>query len=79
MVKEHVNMIEKDEVVIPQALPPKLKDPGKFTISYNICEVNIPHAPCGMGSSINVMPLKTGKELKVGEITPSNVTLTLGD
>lgn len=34
MVKEHVNMTDKDDVVVPQALPPKLKDPGKFNISY---------------------------------------------
>lgn len=32
-VKEHVNMNKKDEVVISQAFPPKLKYLGKFTIS----------------------------------------------
>lgn len=61
VVKKHVNLTEKDEVVIPHALPPKLKDPGKFTISCNIGEVNILHALCDLGSSINVMPLKIVK------------------
>lgn len=79
VIKEHVNMIEKDDVVKPQSLPPKLKDPGKFTISCNIGGVNILHALCDLGSSINVMPLKTVKEFKVGEVTSSNMTLTLPD
>ncbi|XP_050895202.1 uncharacterized protein LOC127101804 [Lathyrus oleraceus] len=79
VIKEHVNMTEKDDVVKPQSLPPKLKGPGKFTISCNIGGVNISHALCDMGSSINVIPLKTVKELKVGEITPSNIMLTLVD
>lgn len=65
MVKEHVNMTEKDEVVISQTLPPKLKDPGKFIISCNIGEVNILHALCDLEFSINV--------------TLSNMTLTIDD
>lgn len=44
--KEHVNMNEKEEVVRSQVSPPKLKDPGNFTISCNINEVNIPRALC---------------------------------
>ncbi|XP_050908489.1 uncharacterized protein LOC127122147 [Lathyrus oleraceus] len=79
VVKEHVNMTEKDDIVTPQSFPPKLKDPGKFTISCNIGGVKIPHALCDLGSSISVMPLKKVKELKVDEITPSNMTLILAD
>ncbi|XP_050889870.1 uncharacterized protein LOC127095186 [Lathyrus oleraceus] len=79
VVKEHVNITEKDDVVIHQSLPPKLKDPGKFTISCNISIVNISYALCDLGSNINVMPLKTVKELKLGEITLSNMTLTLAN
>lgn len=60
-------------------MPPKLKDPGRFTISCNIGGVKISHALCDLGSRINVMPLKKVKELKMGEITPSNMTLTLAD
>lgn len=61
MVTEHVNMTENDDVVIPQALSPKLNDHCKFTISCNIGEVNILHALCDLRSSINVMPLKIVK------------------
>ncbi|XP_050877952.1 uncharacterized protein LOC127081779 [Lathyrus oleraceus] len=76
-IKEHVNMTKNDDIVKPQSLQPKLKELGRFTISYNISGFNILHALCDLGSSINVMPLKTVKELKVGEITPSNMTLSL--
>lgn len=79
MINEHVNMVEKDDVVKLKSLPPKLKDLDKFTISCNIVGVNIMYALCDLGSSINVMSLKTVKELKVGEITPSNMTFTLAD
>lgn len=79
MIKEHVNLTEKDNVVKPQSLPPKSKDPCKFTIFYNIGGVNILHALCDVGSSINTIPLKIVKELKVGEITSSNMNLTLAD
>lgn len=79
LVKKHVNMTEKDEMTVPQALPPKMKDPGKFTIACTIGGILIPHALCDLGSSINVMPLNKFKELKLGEIIPSNMTLTLAD
>lgn len=75
VVKEHVNMTEKDETEVPQTLPPNLKDSGKFTISCNICGVKIPHIFYDLGSRINVMPLNKAKELKLGEIITSNMTL----
>lgn len=57
--KDYVNMTE--EVVKSQVLPSKLKDPRKFTISCNTSKVNILHAQCDLGASINVIPLKTVK------------------
>lgn len=79
LVKEQVNMIEKDETAVPPTLPSKLKDPGKFITAYTIDGVKIPGALCDLGSSINVMPLNKVKELNLGEIIPSNMTLTLAD
>ncbi|XP_050920495.1 uncharacterized protein LOC127138139 [Lathyrus oleraceus] len=72
-------MLEKDEMAVPQTFPPKIKDSGKFTISYNIGELKMPHALCDSGSSINALPLNKMKELKVGEIILSNMNLTLDD
>ncbi|XP_050920095.1 uncharacterized protein LOC127137704 [Lathyrus oleraceus] len=76
---EKVNMTEKDDMAMPKIFPPNLKDPSKFTICCTIGGVKIPYALCDLGSSINVMPVKKVKELKVGEITLSNMTLTLVD
>ncbi|XP_050902840.1 uncharacterized protein LOC127115305 [Lathyrus oleraceus] len=70
-------MTEKEEMASPQVLPPKMKDSGKFTITCTISGEKITHALCDLGSSINVTPLKKLKELKIGEIIPSNMTLTL--
>ncbi|XP_050889535.1 uncharacterized protein LOC127094798 [Lathyrus oleraceus] len=79
VVKEWLNMTKKDEMVMPQTLPTKLKDLGKFTIAFNIGGVKIPHALCDLRSSITVMPLNKVKELKLVEIILSNMTLTLAD
>lgn len=36
MDKERVNMTEKCDMAVLETMPPKLKDPGKFTISCTI-------------------------------------------
>ena len=61
LVKEQVNMTEKDELETPQAFPPKMKDPGKFNIACTIGGVNLPHAICDLGSSVNFMLLNKFK------------------
>lgn len=60
-------------------MPPKLKDPGEFTISCTIGGVKIPYALCDLGSSINVIPLDKDKEFSLGKIISSHMTLTLAD
>ncbi|XP_050916026.1 uncharacterized protein LOC127131133 [Lathyrus oleraceus] len=72
-------MIEKEDMEAHQAFPPKMKDPGKFTIACTIGGVKIPHALCDLGSSITVISLNTLKHLEIGDIIPSNMTLTLDD
>lgn len=72
-------MTEKKDMATPKALPPKMKDPKKFTITSTIAGVKIPHALCDLGFIINVISLKKFKEFKIGEIIPSNMTLTLAD
>ncbi|XP_050877994.1 uncharacterized protein LOC127081811 [Lathyrus oleraceus] len=79
LTQEHINMTEKEETVEPSELPPKMKDPGEFNITCTIGGLKIPHALCDLRSSINVMPLRKFKRLEIGEITSSNMTLTLVD
>jgi len=63
----------------PNKLPPKLKDPGSFSIPRLIGNMHIDCALCDLGSSVNLMPLSLCKKLKLGEIRPSTISLQLAD
>lgn len=43
----------------------KLSDPGVFAISYSIFDVRFDNSNCDSGSSVNIMPLKIAKGLKI--------------
>lgn len=73
--KAQIKMTEKDDNPVPKALPPRLKDPNKFSIYCIIGGMDIPHALCDFGSLINVIPLDKAKECDLGEIIPNNITL----
>lgn len=60
-------------------LPPKLKDPGSFTIPCNIGETLCGKALCDLVASINLMPLSIFKKLGIGEVRPTTITLQLAD
>ncbi|XP_061371387.1 uncharacterized protein LOC133313977 [Gastrolobium bilobum] len=59
--------------------PPKLKDPGIFTISYSIGNTYVSQALCDLGASINLMPKSIFTKLEIGEARPTTVTLQLAD
>ncbi|MCH98450.1 hypothetical protein A2U01_0019452 [Trifolium medium] len=65
-------MEELHEKELRSKLPPKLPDPGKFTIPCSINRVNIEEALLDLGSSINLMPLALVKKYNMGRITLSN-------
>ncbi|KAI5391767.1 hypothetical protein KIW84_076541 [Lathyrus oleraceus] len=77
LTQEHVNMTEKEETIEPTEVPPKMKGPGEFNITYTIGGLIIPRSLFDLGSSINVMPLRKFKELEIEKMVPSNMTLTL--
>ncbi|XP_062075362.1 uncharacterized protein LOC133779414 [Humulus lupulus] len=60
-------------------LPPKLKDLGSFTISCTIGDTYCGMALCDLGASINLMPMSVFKQLAIGEVRPTTVTLQLPD
>ncbi|XP_038895753.1 uncharacterized protein LOC120083919 [Benincasa hispida] len=60
-------------------IPPKMCDPGSFTIPCSIGGIYIGQALCDLGVSINLMPLSIFKRLNVGQLTPTMVTLQLID
>ncbi|XP_038887957.1 uncharacterized protein LOC120077920 [Benincasa hispida] len=60
-------------------IPPKMRDPGSFTIPCSIGGIYIGHALCDLGASINLMPSSIFKQLEIGELTLTTVTLQLVD
>ncbi|KAK8952364.1 hypothetical protein KSP39_PZI003940 [Platanthera zijinensis] len=77
--KEIVALTEECSAILQKKLPPKLKDPGSFTIPCSIGLKFIGRALCDLGASINLMPLSIYKKLGLGEITPTSLTLQLAD
>ena len=53
---ETVRLNEECSTIIQRKLPPKLKDPGSFTISCSIGSCNFNKVLCDLEASINLMP-----------------------
>ncbi|KAL5782063.1 hypothetical protein ACOSP7_007092 [Xanthoceras sorbifolium] len=76
---ETVTLTEECSAIILNKLPPKLKDPGNFIISYTTGNTKFGKALCDLGASINLMPLSFFKKLGLEEVKSTNVTLQLAD
>ena len=76
---ETVALTEECSAILQNKLPPKLKDPGSFTIPCTIGEQFNGKALCDLGASINLMPLSVFKKLGLGEANPTTVMLQLAD
>ena len=76
---ETVALTEEASALLQKKLPPKLKDPGSFsipcTIGTSLCE----RALCDLGASINLMPYSVYKKLGLEEVKPTTVSLQLAD
>ncbi|XP_070017710.1 uncharacterized protein [Nicotiana sylvestris] len=64
---------------VQNKFPQKLKDPGSFTIPVRIGNVDVGHALCDLGASINLMPLSLYKKLGMRAPKPTTVMLQLAD
>lgn len=76
---ETVSLTEECSAILQKKLPPKLKDPGSFTIPCTIGNQFFGKALCDLGASINLMPLSIFQQLGLGEAKPTSVTLQLVD
>ena len=76
---ENIALSENCSAILQRKLPPKLKDPGAFTIPCSIGPVEIGKALCDLVANINLMPLSMMKKLGCGEPKPTRMTLTLAD
>ncbi|GKV41195.1 hypothetical protein SLEP1_g48761 [Rubroshorea leprosula] len=76
---EMVKLNEECSAILQNKLPPKLKDPGSFSIPCIIGNINFDKALCDLGASINLMPFHVFRKLGLGEPTPTTVSLQLAD
>ena len=74
-----VNLTATYSAVMKTEFPEKMKDPWSFTIPCIIGGVEIQKALCDSGASINLMPLSVAKQLSLGELIPTTITLQMAD
>jgi len=76
---ETVKLNEECSAIVLKKLPPKLKDPGSFTIPCTIGNSYFEKALCDLGASINLTPLSVFRKLGLKEPQPTNISLQLAD
>ena len=70
---------EQVSVIIQSKTPVKYKDPGSPTISVNIGRTCIDKSHLDLGASVNLLPYSVYKQLGLGELKPTKITLPLVD
>ena len=78
-IEKKAFLIEQVSAIIQSKNPVKYKDPGSHTISVNIGGTTIDKALLDLGASVNILPYSVYKQLGLGELKPTNITLSLAD
>ncbi|XP_057250651.1 uncharacterized protein LOC130591373 [Beta vulgaris subsp. vulgaris] len=76
---ETVAFTEECSAFLQNKSPPKLKDPGSFSIPCHIGRLFIDKALCDLGASVSVMPLSVSSKLNMGILKVTNITLQMAD
>ncbi|KAL0411123.1 UNVERIFIED_CONTAM: hypothetical protein Slati_3702000 [Sesamum latifolium] len=76
---ETVKLNEECSAILQNKLPPKLKDPGSFSIPCTIENINFDKALCDLGVNVNLMPYSIFEKLGMHELTTTIITLQLVD
>ncbi|KAI5351500.1 hypothetical protein L3X38_004391 [Prunus dulcis] len=79
--KEHEQVALSEEVsaVLQRKLPPKLKDPGSFSIPCIVGDFKFQKALLDLGAFINLMPYHVYEKLNLGELQATSVSIQLAD
>ena len=72
-------LTEQVSAIIQSKNPVKYKDPASPTISVNIGGTCIDKSLLDLGASVNLLPNSVYKQLGLGELKPTNITLSLAD
>ena len=78
-IEKKAFLTEHVSAIIQSKTPMKYKDPGSPTISVNIGGTCIDKALLDLGASVNLLPYSVYKQLGLGELKPTNITLSLAD
>ena len=78
-IKKKAFLTEQVSAIIQSKNPVKYKDPGSPTISVNIDGACIDKALLDLGANVNLLPYLVYKQLGLGELKPTNITLSLAD
>ena len=78
-IEKKAFLTEKVSAIIQRRNPVKYKDPGSPTISVNIGGNCIDKSLLDLGASVNLLPYSVYKLLGLGELKPTNITLSLAD
>ena len=78
-VNKKAFLIEQVSAIIESKTPVKYKDPGCPTILVNIGGISIKKALLDLGASVNLLLYSMYKQLGLGELKPTSITLSLAD
>ena len=78
-IEKKAFLTEQVSAIIQSKTPVKYKDPGSPTISVNIGGTCIDKALLDLGASVNLLAYSVYKQLGLGELKPTNITLSLAD
>ena len=65
---------ERENMITPE----KSKDPGRFAIMIRLGKKRY-KALCDLGASMSLLPLSIWEELKMGELTPTDMEISMAD
>ena len=78
-VNKKAFLTEQVSAIIESKTPVKYKDPGCPTISVNIGGISVEKALLDLGASVNLLSYSMYKQLGLGELKPTSITLSLAD
>ena len=78
-IEKKAFLTEQVNAIIHSKTPVKYKDLGSPTISVSIGGTCIDKALLDLGASVNLLPYSVYKHLGLGELKPTNITLSLAD
>jgi len=71
--------LTRESSAIIKKPPPKLRDPGSFSIPCVIGSDTIDKPLCDLGASVSLLPLSLFKRIGIGELKLTEMTLKLAD